>query len=214
MKDRAVVATVSNEHDHGLRMRDLRDVRGSGISTIVLSCVKGMIAFCFLCKEPFAVGGGGFQPGWRAGAAAYAGSPFLLSSVLDILATLGPESLLALLCSPSPFVPFVSEARATEHLSLSSSSSSAVEPDDRLRIGYDAQLASALREVNRIELPKFNCGGGNGKVKAASTTRRLGLFNLRREIGANGANVGWMSLILGNLQILYGTKYHKYGRLH
>lgn len=65
-RDSAVVATVSSEHDHGLRVRGLRGIGGSFIWTNVL---VGLRAFCLRCRDPLAVGGGGFQPGCRVGAA-------------------------------------------------------------------------------------------------------------------------------------------------
>lgn len=147
MKDRAVVASVRREHDHGLRMRDRRGIRASNISITGDSGVKGIMTFCFLCKDPFAVGGGGFQAGWREGTAAWVESRFLLSRVLDFLTTSCAESLLVLLCSPWPIVSDAPD----ELFLLSLVSSSTVEPDDRLSIGCDTQLAFTQGEVNRVE---------------------------------------------------------------
>ncbi len=41
-KDRTVVANVSGEHNHGLRVEDLRDIGDSFIWTKALSCVVAL----------------------------------------------------------------------------------------------------------------------------------------------------------------------------
>ena len=144
-KDSAVVITVRSEHDHGLRVHDLRGIPGSLIWTRALSCVGELGAFCLRLRKPFAVGGGGFQAGCCVGPA-YAVSRFLRSRVLDVLVTPRLESLLVLFdCTWS----FRSEMPAAGLSSLwLSSSSSVVEPDDLLRIELGTQLAFALLEGN------------------------------------------------------------------
>ena len=145
------VSNVASEHSQGFRGRDRRCIRGSGILSIGISRASG-IMFFGLFPELAVVLVGGFQ-GLRL-AAGDASAPEALSTFFSpslcggcLLADSSAESGSG--CDSSSSCAPTGEATVDEAaLKPSSSSSSAAEPDGRLRIKASDDLR-VEREINR-----------------------------------------------------------------